>query len=392
MSWLPVIAYRTVMVAGVTLLGLTSSPAPLQMRPPAEVPNNVGLDTALWGPGNDRQRLLRSLDESLRYLRTAKAKADYAAYTAEGQPGAYLGPNLHQRMIRSLERFRQLVRHSNSPQELQAAVRREFNFYQSIGYDGLGTVSFTGYYEPTYQASAVRTSEYRYPLFRRPPDFSQWPEPHPPRAELEGRDGQQWQQGKLQGLELVWLRDRMEAFLIQVQGSAQLRLTNGQIMTVGYAGKTNHPYTSIGQELIKDGKIAREELTLPRLMAYFEANPQELDNYIPRNQSFVFFSNTAGAPASGSISVPVTPERSIATDKSLMPPGGLAIIETALPFAMNNTWEQRPISRFVLDQDTGSAIRGPGRVDIFMGTGDTAKARAGLINTPGQLYYLLLKP
>lgn len=392
MSWLPRIAYQTAMIAGVSLLGLASSPAPLQMRPLTEIPTNAGLDTALWGPGNDRQRLLRSIDESLRYLRTPKAKADYAAYTAEGQAGAQFGPDLHQRMIRSLQRFRHLVRHSASSQELHAAVRREFNFYQSVGHDGMGTVSFTGYYEPTYPASAVPTSDYRYPLFRRPPDFGQWPEPHPTRADIEGADGQGWHQGKLQGLELVWLRDRMEAFLIQVQGSAQLRLTNGQIMTVGYAGKTNHPYTSIGQELIKDGKIAREELTLPRLMAYFEAHPEELDNYIPRNKSFVFFANTAGSPASGSISVPVTPERSIATDKSLMPPAGLAIIDTALPFKSNQTWEQRPVSRFVLDQDTGSAIRGPGRVDIFMGTGDTAKARAGLINTPGQLYYLLLKP
>ncbi|XFA73535.1 MltA domain-containing protein [Thermosynechococcaceae cyanobacterium Okahandja] len=381
---------QTVVMLATAAIATAAATPVLTPRPTAELPPTIGLDTALWQQQGDRARLIAAIDHSLRYLRTLKAQQDYAAYTAPGQPGASLGPGLQQRVIRSLERFRHLVHTSRSAAELQAAVKREFVFYQSIGTDGQGRVEFTGYYAPTYRASLVPTSEYRYPLFRRPPNFNQWPEPHPTRLELEGADGQQWRNGPLKGLELVYLRDRLEAFLVQVQGSAELQLPNGRRLTVGYAGKTNHPYTSIGQELIKDGKIRREELTLPRLMAYFQANPSELDRYLPRNASFVFFENTEGRPPSGSLSTPVIPERSIATDKSLMPPGALAIIETQLPMPTAGQWQQRPISRFVLDQDTGSAIRGPGRVDIFMGTGEVAKARAGLINTPGQLYYLLL--
>lgn len=381
-------------VLGLSGEGVVLAQAALPFRPvpKAEVNSLAGLDQNLWGPGHDRTQLLRAINHSLAYLNSAKAISDYQKYTAPNQPGAALGPNLRQRVIQSLQRFRYLVLHSPNPQALQSAIKNEFAFYQSVGNDQAGTVHFTGYYEAVYRASLVPTAEYRYPIYGRPVGFERWPQPHPTRQDLEGADGLQGARGKLKGLELAWLKDRLEAFLIQVQGSAQLQLTNGQTMTVGYAGKTNFPYTSIGQELIKDGKIPREELTLPRLIAYFQANPQDLDIYIPRNESFVFFRNTQGGQAEGSINVPVTPLRSIATDKSLWPPGALAIINTVIPPrpGQGNPVSQ-PISRFVLDQDTGSAIRGPGRVDIFMGTGDVAKARAGLINTDGQLYYLLLK-
>lgn len=381
-------------IQGVVILAMgaiATAPTVAPLIRQSQLPPTVALDTTLGGSSRERARLLQAIEHSLRYLRSEKGRRDYAAYTAPGQPGAALGSNLHQRVIRSLERFRHLVHIHRSAAELQAAVKREFVFYQSIGSDGQGRVEFTGYYAPTYRASLVPTAEYRYPLFRRPPNLEQWPQPHPTRLELEGADGLQWRKGPLRGLELVYLRDRLEAFLVHVQGSAELQLPNGRRFTVGYAAKTNHPYTSIGQELIRDGKIAREELTLPRLVAYFKANPAELDRYLPRNASFVFFEYTQGRPPTGSLSTPVTPERSIATDKALMPPGALAVIDTKIPLKAQGQWQPTPVSRFVLDQDTGSAIRGPGRVDIFMGTGDVAKARAGLINTPGQLYYLLLR-
>jgi membrane-bound lytic murein transglycosylase A len=106
----------------------------------------------------------------------------------------------------------------------------------------------------------------------------------------------------------------------------------------------------------------------------------------------VFFRDTNGAPALGSLNVPVTAERSIATDKSLMPPGALALIRTTLPILnAKKQLEQSPVTRYVLDQDTGGAIKGPGRVDVYMGTGLLAGNKAGLVNSSGQLYYLLLK-
>ncbi|NJK33663.1 MAG: murein transglycosylase [Oscillatoriales cyanobacterium SM2_2_1] len=317
----------------------------------------------------DRSALLGAVDHSLRFIRTPSAARRYpvAGITRE-------------RMERSLVRFRRLVEVSRTAADLQRAVAREFVAYQSIGLDGKGTVQFTGYYEAVYPGSRVRTAEYRFPLYRLPPNFAQWRSPHPPRAMLE-------QSNLLSGLELVWLRDQLQAFLIHIQGSARLQLTDGTVMTVGFGGKTDRTYTSIGRELVKDGKMRLEEVTLPALIAYFERRPQELSTYLMRNESFIFFRETNGSPATGSIGVPVTAERSIATDKSLMPPGGLALIRTQLPMGQ----EFRSISRFVLDQDTGSAIRGAGRVDVFMGTGNEAKRRSGVMNHDGELYYLVLR-
>jgi membrane-bound lytic murein transglycosylase A len=282
---------------------------------------------------------------------------------------------------------------SKSPAELEQAVKREFVFYQSVGKDNQGTVDFTGYFEPTYPASRVRTEQYRYPLYRQPSDFASWEQPHPTRAQLEGEDGLSSNKSILSGYELVWLRDRLEAFLVQVQGSAKLTMTDGSTMSVGYDGTTNYPYVSIGGELIKDGVFTQEELCLPKLIAYFAADRAQLDQYIPRNNRFIFFRETDGAPPTGSLGVPVTGDRSIATDKSLMPPGALALIVAPIP-DVKPTGEiaTQIVNRYVLDQDTGSAIKGAGRVDIFLGSGELAGERAGRLNGSGSLYYLLLKP
>ena len=130
---------------------------------------------------------------------------------------------------------------------------------------------------------------------------------------------------------------------------------------------------------------------MPVLVQFFHQNPQEMDNYLPRWDRFIFFRETNATAASGSIGVPVTAERSIATDKSIMPPGALALVNTRLPYPSGNGLDYRVVNRFVLDQDTGSAIKGPGRVDYFMGTGKTAGDRAGVTGGSGKLYYLLLK-
>ncbi|MCY7322131.1 MAG: murein transglycosylase A [Phormidesmis sp. CAN_BIN36] len=369
---------RSLPTSDLVKLSPIAAPIPLRLTQP---PSNV-LDEQLWENSDDRKALLNAIDHSLRYLQTAQAVRAYQKYPVKGIT--------RDRVDRSLRRFRQLILSSHSAQQLQTAVQREFVFYQSTGKDNQGTVSFTGYFEPVHTASRVRTANYRYPLYRAP-NITTW-NPHPTRVELEGKDGLQPNKGLLRGLELVWLHDRLEAFLVQVQGSARLQLTDGTVMTIGVAAHTNQPYTGIGRELVKDGKLRLEDLNLPNVVQHFQQHPDELDLYLPRNRRFVFFQNTQGAPATGSLGVPVTAEHSIATDKSLMPPGAIALIQTQMPILnANRQLEQRLVSRFVLDQDTGGAIIGAGRVDIFMGTGREAGDRAGLVNATGQLYYLLLK-
>jgi membrane-bound lytic murein transglycosylase A len=350
---------------------------------------NVGLDEQLWHnfsyPNGDRASLITAIDNSLKYLNTPKAIESYQNYPV---PGITLD-----RVRRSLLRFRELLLTAKSPVELKKAVQQEFDFYQSVGNDNQGTVGFTGYFQPAYSASRVPNSEYRYPLYRKPSNFDSWSEPHPTRSDLEGKDGLLGKKSILSGYELVWLRDRLEAFLVQVQGSAQLQLTDGTTMSVSYDGSTEYPYVSIGGELVKEGLFAKEELSLPKLIDYFQQQPKALDKYIPRNNRFIFFRETEGGNPNGSLGVPVTGDRSIATDKSIMPPGALALIVAPIP-QMNQRGELESnnlVSRYVLDQDTGSAIKGAGRVDIFLGSGEIAGACAGLINGTGQLYYLLLK-
>lgn len=377
-------------VPGLALAKLTNVP----LRPVAstQVPARLGLDMLGQGGQGDKAALLTAVDHSLAYLETRKAAEQYRNLFISGLSRDFSRETLRDRVQRSLRRFRQLLVQSKSPVELQAAVKREFALYQSVGKDGQGTVGFTGYFEPTYAASRVPTAQFRYPLYRLPPNFNQWAHPHPTRAQLEGVDGLQAAKGPLRGLELVWLRDRLQAFLIQVQGSAQLQLPNSSTMTVGFAGKTAQPYSGVGKELVKEGKFRLEELSLPVLVDYFRQHPADMNRYLPRNRSFVFFRETYGAAATGSLGVPVTAERSIATDKSLMPSGALALIQTQIPFQKaSGQLEQCLVSRYVLDQDTGGAIRGPGRVDIFMGTGPQAGERAGQLVSTGQLYYLLLK-
>ncbi len=346
--------------------------------------NCLGWDEQLWGKEGDKQELLTSIDNSLRYLATNRAIAIYQSYPIK--------EITLDRVRRSLVRFRQLAVSSQSAAELQAAVRREFAFYQSVGNDGKGTVKFTAYYEPVYTASRVRTSVYKYPLYRLPKDFQKWPKPHPKRVDLEGKNGLLGDKSKLRGLEIVWFSNRLDPYMVQIQGSAQIKLTNGQRTSVGYAGGTDYPWTSIGKELAKDGKLPLSGLTMPKLISYFRQHPRELSNYLPRWERFVFFEETNGTAATGSLLVPVTAERSIATDKSLMPPGALALIINSFPYPSNRgKLESRLVNRFVLDQDTGSAIKGPGRVDYFMGSGQLAGDRAGISGGNGSLFYLLLK-
>lgn len=368
------------------------NPSPTKLPPLQKVdintvctPQNcLGWDEQLWGRDGDKTALLNAIDNSLLYLQHRQAAEIYQNYPIKE---ITLG-----RVRRSLLRFRQLVVSSSSAAELQAAIRQEFVFYQSVGNDNQGTVQFTAYYRPVYMASRVRTTVYKYPVYRLPPNFQKWPKPHPKRIDLEGKNGLLGNKSRLRGLELFWFSNRLDPYLIHIQGSAQIKLTNGQTTSIGYAGATDYPWTSIGKEVAKDGKLPLSGLTMPKLISYFRQNPRELNNYLPRWERFVFFAETNNAPAIGSLAIPVTADRSIATDKSLMPPGALALIINSFPYPNDRgQLESRLVQRFVLDQDTGNAIKGPGRVDYFMGTGQLAGDRAGISGGRGSLFYLLLK-
>ncbi len=308
-------------------------------------------------------------------------------------PGAGLS---HEQVRRSLLEFRALLAKGGEPRELNAEIRRRFDVYTSVGYDGAGTVLFTGYYTPVFDASLTPNGRFRYPLHRLPPNHVKDPltgqtlglrgqngeiDPdYPSRAALLAG-------GLLEGLELAWLADPVEAYIVQVQGSAILRLPDGERLEVGYAGTNGREYQSIGLELVRRGKLAKSDLNLEGIIRYFRRNPHDFDTITAANERYVFFQPGMGGPY-GSLNEPAIARRTLATDKAIFPRGGLCLVNCELP---QNRGEVRPVSRFMLDQDAGGAIRAPGRADIYWGVGHEAQSRAGRTRHDGRLYYLILK-
>jgi membrane-bound lytic murein transglycosylase A len=333
------------------------------------------------------QGLTDALDRSLNWFGMPSARSRYPSH---GIPFEVARA--------SIFAFDQLLAAGNSEQAFRRAILSDFDVYTSVGNDQLGTVVFTGYYSPIFAASPQQTPVYRYPLYRRPDDLLSDPatgeilgkrdaqgatSTYPTRRQIEDSN-------MLAGQELVWLKDRLDAYLIHVQGSAKLTMPDGSSMYVGYAGTNGHAYTSLGKALAADGKLAAERLSLPAIRTYFKTHPHELDQYIRRNDRFVFFLvSSASKWPSGSLGFKVEPLRSLATDKSVFPAGMVTLVATQLP---NGSRSVERFTQFMLDQDTGGAINAPGRADIYVGIGDDAGQVAGRLLHQGRLYYLLLKP
>jgi membrane-bound lytic murein transglycosylase A len=191
------------------------------------------------------------------------------------------------------------------------------------------------------------------------------------------------------GLELAWARDPVDVFFLEIQGSGTLRLPDGREVRIGHAASNGRPYRAIGRLLIDEREMVPEAVSMQSLRAWLAAHPAERARVLHYNESYVFFRRLDGPPL-GNLGVPVTPGRSIATDARLFPSGALAFIRAEQPVrAPDGRIDWRPLARFVLNQDTGGAIRGPGRVDLFWGRGEQAELAAGLMKQPGQLYFLV---
>ncbi len=337
---------------------------------PARMPDLSPVARQLASPG-----FIQALGRSLEWYQIPSTRG---LFPVAGISHAHAQASAH-----ALEQIAQ-----TSPGQMLDQLRQEFDVYESVGWDGGGGVLFTGYYSPVFKASRTRAPGFEHPLYKKPADLMADPISgevrgvHPSRSELEDSHS-------LAGTELVYLPSRLDAYIIQVNGSAKLELADGSVMYVGYSGNNGHEYTSIGRALVADGKISADKLSLPTLRAYFASHPEDLDGYIRRNDRFVFFREYSGDtwPA-GSLGFKVTPGRSLATDKAIFPRGCVVLVTTDK--APTGGWAL-PRSQLMLDQDTGGAIRAPGRGDIYFGIGPTAEASAGRQAAEGRLYYLLLK-
>ena len=305
---------------------------------------------------------------------------------------------------RALQGVLDFLAESPSPERLAAYVRREFDVLEAAGGPD-GRMLVTGYYEPVVEADERPSAEYGVPILGLPDDLVE--------VRLEAFDSRfrgervfgrvegrrlvpYWRRadidaGRLggRGLEIAWARDPVDVFFMEIQGSGTLRFPDGRERRVGFAGANGRPYRSIGRLLIDEGQIPRESMSMQAIREWLRAHPEERERVLERNESYVFFRPLSGPPE-GSLGRPLTPGRSVATDARLFPPGMLAFLDTERPDrAPDGTARWVPLARFVLNQDTGGAIRGAGRVDFFWGRGEAAAFAAGVMRQPGRLYFLV---
>jgi len=265
---------------------------------------------------------------------------------------------------------------------------------------------FTGYYEPLLHGRRKRDGKYTVPIYTRPPelvmvDLGRF------REDLEGKrisgqvvngdlvpfaDRRQIQAGALAGrdLEIVWADDPVDVFFLHVQGSGRVRLAEGGELRIGYAAQNGHPYTAIGRELIDRGALRSEEVSMQTIRAWLAAHPQQAQEVMERNASFIFFRPIEGEGPLGAEGVPLTAGRSLAVDLRYHPLGVPVWLVCGAPSPQSGE-PARKIHRLMMAQDTGGAIQGPVRGDVFWGFGEEAESVAGRMKHRGRMWLLLPK-
>ena len=381
------------------LLLVLSACERIQEEPLAQIPERK---CPVFEDDLDLKGLKEAVEIQMEYFRTAGEK---------GVPG-HVHPAFSLESRReTLELLFSYLEGDTGAVTLDEFVRENFDVYRTAGSDGRGTVLFTGYYVPLLEGSREPSPAYPYPLYRRPEDMV--------KADL-GLFNKEWKgrqlRGRLEKNELVpyfsrmeidregalkgiggaflWVDDYVDLFFLQIQGSGRVRLPSGELVNVGYGGKNGRPYASVGRLLVEEGKIRGEDVSMQSIKRYFREHPEDVEPYLFRNESYVFFRELPAGPFPfGSLNVPLTPGRSVAADEAVLPKGGLVYMESRKPVIdeRGNIVEWVDFSRFAIDQDSGGAIKGPGRVDLFFGSGEYAEIAAGHFKQHGRIYYLARK-
>jgi membrane-bound lytic murein transglycosylase A len=285
----------------------------------------------------------------------------------------------------------------------RAFFETRFVAHEISGNNGAADGLVTGYYEPLLHGSLVKTKRFRHPVYGRPDDLvvvdlgGLYPElqgkryrgrlssnrvvPYYSRAEMS--NGKRPPDSAV----IAWVDDPVALFFLEIQGSGRIQLPDGKMLHVGYADQNGHPYVAIGRTLVESGAMKLEEATMPAIRDWLRANPDKAQAVLNSNPSYVFFTlrEPDDSGPIGALNVPLLPQRSIAVDPNFIPLGTPVWIDTSLP----GNSEARPYRRLVLAQDTGGAIRGPVRADLFLGFGENAERIAGAMRQRGKLYVLL---
>jgi membrane-bound lytic murein transglycosylase A len=349
----------------------------------------------------DHAPLIRSIEMSLAYLKRLPDNRRIH-FGADAYTVAHL--------IRTLEVFARIIRGKPTPQQLNQAIQDRFIVYQSVGRADTKDVLFTGYYEPLLKARRSPTAEFATPVHSKPVDMLEI-DLTPFAADLKGRTIVGRYTGRTvvpyptrkeireaadfnaKAPPVVWLRDEIDLLILQIQGSGRVELEDGSQVHVLYDGSNGRPYRSIGRLLINEGRISREKMSMQAIRTYLHQNRDIANHIMNHNPRYIFFRTARDGPL-GALGQPLTAMRSLALDRDVLPSSALAFITTPLPQVDHQGkivgW--KPYNGFALAQDAGSAIKGPGRIDLFMGRGLRAEVGAGHLKHAGALFFLVLKP
>jgi membrane-bound lytic murein transglycosylase A len=261
--------------------------------------------------------------------------------------------------------------------EDDASARAFFELFFMPVLIGEPPALFTGYYEPELAGSPVRTSRFRWPIYRKPPEVTDGVQWHP-RSVIDG--------GILsgRGLEIAWLDDPVDVFFLHIQGSGRIRMTDGSVIRVGYGGRNGHAYRSIGHEMVRRGIYTADKVSAQVISNWVRRNPDAGQDLMNHNPSYVFFRKLEDLSADkgpiGAMGRSIYTMRSVAIDPDYTPLGAPVWIEKA---------GASPLRRLMIAQDTGGAIKGAQRADIFFGTGEQAGDDAGTVKDGGRMVLLL---
>lgn len=379
---------------GCAVVQKPTPPLPLPPPPSVSLPALIPVSPDAWPvmvDDGDIQSLKQAAERSASFYRTFPAGTSFRvgndSYTAA-------------EFAETLDTFVAIASSATPGTNWAALLRENFSLYQSSGVSSDHRVTFSSYYEPTIEARLKPDAVYRFPIYGRPDDLIDVDlglfDPAYQGARISGRrQGNRLvpyysraqidsgNQLKGQSLERAWAKDPMEILFLQIEGSGWLDLGEGQRTRIRFDGTNGLKFRSVGQNLINTGRIPKAEFNRQRFEEYMREHPKERQALLNVNERYVFFQVDRGATqqhAYGNIRVPLTPWRSIATDPKLFPKGGLAWISV-----------KEKTQRFVLNQDEGGAIQGPGRVDYFVGGGAEAEKFAWSMWDPGTLYFLIKK-
>jgi membrane-bound lytic murein transglycosylase A len=309
-------------------------------------------------------------------------------------------------LLLSLEEFLAKLEQHPRAEELDRFLRDNYLLYQAGGRkDRRGRhMLVTGYYEPTFEGSLTNSPPFLTPLYTPPKSLVTGKGNGGDRMDRTGRYDHDnrfvdyWSRaeiettGVLAGNELVYLKDPFDAFLLHVQGSGKIRLTDNSIRSVRFAGSNGLGYNSIGKLLVDEKKMALEEVNIPAIRGYLIDNPEERQRILHHNPRFIFFDWGDAQGPRGSSGEILTPGRSIALDGATLP-GQMGYLVSRMPTtgADGRIIGWKPLTRFVFPQDSGAAIKGAGRVDIFWGEGEYAEIAANHMKEQGKLYFFVKK-